>query len=182
MFVAIIIVKMGFVILWDNVKVLLDIALLADKLNEYSKIITRQPGVLTVRSIRGRNAGSFRFIDIDAGLKAYSVRQANTAVTRIESALKKYDNTIDTVFVHFTHEFPKVISIFIPTDEGGKQISTHFGKSSHFTHLKYDRETGEYSDLKTEINPYHDEDEHRGIKLAEYIIDKGADLQQSLLL
>ncbi|MFC1561238.1 cation diffusion facilitator family transporter, partial [Candidatus Latescibacterota bacterium] len=73
--VVIIISKIGIVILWENVKVLLDISLSAEKLEAYSKLIARQPGVLMVKSIKGRNAGSFRFIDVDVGLKAYNVEQ-----------------------------------------------------------------------------------------------------------
>jgi cation diffusion facilitator family transporter len=175
LFVAIIITKMGAVILWDNVKVLLDISMSPDKLDSYKKTIIRQPGVLTVKSIKGRDAGSFRFLDTDISLKAYNVKQANNIVSRIESTLKEYDSTIDSVFVHYTHEFPAVVSIFIPTDESGKNISEYFGKSTHFTYLKYNRESKKYSEVKTEINPHQRDEKHRGIKLAEYIIDRGAD-------
>jgi cation diffusion facilitator family transporter len=173
--VAIIIFKIGIVILWDNVKVLLDISLPAEKLQEYSKMIARQPGVLTVKSIRGRNAGSFRFIDVDVGLKAYSLERANDIVARIEARLKEEDATIDTVFVHHAHEFPRIISVLIPTDESGKKMSDYFGRSTHITTLKYDRESRTYSDLRTEVNVDHQEGKQRGIKLAEKFIDKGID-------
>ena len=171
--VAVIILKMGIVILWDNIKVLLDISVSAEKLEAYSKIISRQPGVQTVISIRGRNAGSFRFINVDVGLKAYNLEQADHMAAAIEAKLKEHDSTIDTVFVHYTHELPRVISVFVPTDESGKNISTFFGQSSHLTRLKYNRETSRYSDVTTEPNPIQKEDKHRGIMLAEYIIDNG---------
>jgi cation diffusion facilitator family transporter len=175
LFVAIIIVKMGIGILWDNLKVLLDISIPVEKLNEYAKIIARQPGVLAVKTIKGRNAGSFRFLDIDVGLKAYNIEQANAITSRIETALKDHDSTIDTAFVHYTHEFPSTISIFIPTDASGKKLSYYFGKSTHFTHLKYERETRSFSEILTELNPHQDEGKHRGIKMAEQIIERGAD-------
>jgi cation diffusion facilitator family transporter len=173
--VALIISKIGIVILWENVKVLLDISLSAEKLEAYSKIIARQPGVLTVKSIRGRNAGSFRFINVDVGLKAYNLEQANDIISRIETRLKEEDTTIDTVFVHHSHEFPRFISILIPTDESGKRISKYFGKSTHITTLKYDRESKRYSDQITEVNPDQGEGKHRGIRLTEHFIDKGVD-------
>lgn len=173
--VALIISKIGIVILWDNVKVLLDISVSAEKLEAYSKIIARQPGVLTIISIRGRNAGSFRFINVDVGLKAYNLEQADDIVSGIETRLKEYDGTIDTVFVHYTHELPRVVSVFVPTDESGKKISTYFGQSTHITRLKYDRESKTYSDLVAEGNPNQEGGKHRGIMLAEHIIDKGVD-------
>ncbi len=175
LFIAILITKIGIVILWNNIKVLLDISLLAEKLDAYEKIILRQPGVLLIKSIRGRSSGSFRFLDVDAGLRAFNVEAAEGITANIEAGLKAYDGTLDMVFVHYTHEFPIVVSLFVPTDESGKRVSEFFGKSTHITSMKYNRETKTCSDLKTEINPYRDEEEHRGIKLAEYIIDKGAD-------
>jgi len=173
--VAIIISKLGIVILWDNVKVLLDVSVSAEKLEAYSKIIARQPGVVTVKSIRARNAGSFRFVNVDVGLKAHNVEQATDMVSRIETSVKEYDTTIDTVFVHHTHEMPRIISILVPTDESGKRISQHFGTSTHMTTSKYDRASKTHSDLITEVNPCRGEEKHRGIKLAEHIIDKGID-------
>jgi cation diffusion facilitator family transporter len=173
--VALIISKIGIVILWDNVKVLLDISVSAEKLEAYLRIIARQPGVLTVKSIRGRNAGSFRFINVDVGLKAYNLEQANDIASRIETRLKEEDTTIDTVFVHHSHEFPRFISVLIPTDESGKRISKYFGRSTHITTLRYDRESKRYSDQITEVNPDQGEGRHRGIKLAEHFIDKGVD-------
>ncbi len=173
--VAIIICKMGIVILWDNVKVLLDMSVSAEKLEAYSKTIARQPGVVRVKSVRGRNAGSFRFIDVDVGLKAHNVEQANDMVSGIETRLKEDDTAIDTVFVHYAHEWPRKILLLVPTDEAGKRISGSFGKSTHMTRLKYDTESKEYSDLMTEVNPFQQEDKHRGIKLAEHVIDKGID-------
>ena len=173
--VVIIISKIGIEILWDNVKVLLDISLSAEKLEAYSKIIARQPGVLMVKSIRGRNTGSFRFIDVDVGLKAYNVEQANYLASIIETRLKEEDTTIETVFVHYAHELPRIISILIPTDESGKRISNYFGDSTHLTKLKYDTESKRYSDFITKVNPYRKAEKNRGIKLAEHIIDEGID-------
>jgi len=173
--VAVIICKMGIQILWDNAKVLLDISVSAEKLEAYSKIISRQPGVLTVVSIRGRNAGSFRFINVDVGLKAYNLQQADEITSKIEIKLKEHDSTIDTVFVHYTQGLPRVISVFIPVNESGKKISTHFGETTHLLKLQYDRESKTYSDLISKPNPFQKDAKHRGITLAGYIIDNGGD-------
>lgn len=173
--VAVIIAKMGVEILWNNLVVLLDISVPREKLDVYLKVIERQPGVLSVKSIRGRNSGSFRFLDVEVGLKAYNVKRANEIASMIEGSLKESDNTIDTVFLYYIHEFPRVVSVFMPTEEGGRKISDYFGKSSHITNVKYDQKTKGYSDLTTEINPFQREEKNRGIKLADYIISKGAD-------
>ena len=173
--VAIIILKMGIVILWDNVKVLLDISISPEQLEAYSRIISRQTGVLTVISIMGRNAGSFRFVNVHVGLKIHNIDQADEIISKIKTKLIEYDDTIDTVFVHFSRDLPRIICIFIPTDQSGKKISDDFGKSSHIASLSYDRENRIYSNLIIASNPYQKDEKHRGIMLAEHIIQNGAD-------
>ncbi len=173
--VAIMIAKMGAEILWDNVKVLLDISLSPEQLETYTKIVSRQPGVESVKSIRGRNAGSFRFVDTEIGIKAINVSQANAIAAKVEGALKEYDDAIDTVFVHYRHVFPERLRIFIPTDGSGANIGDFFGKTSHFTIIEYDRLSRAVVTRRTEQNPFATQEKHRGINLAESLIDQGAD-------
>lgn len=175
LFVAVLIGEIGLEILWKNIQTLLDITLPAEKLDAYTKLVLRQPGVLSIKSIRGRNSGSFRFVDIDIGLKAYSIAAADSMSYSIEQALKQHDNTIDSVFVHYSHDLPEKASIVVPTDEHGQNISSYFGKSTYLTRLVYDRESGQLSDKRTESNPFIEDVEHRGINLALYLIDKGID-------
>jgi len=173
--VAIMIVKMGLNIIWDNVRVLLDISLSLKQLEAYTKIVSRQPGVQAVQSIKGRNAGSFRFVDVEIGIKALNIDQANAISVRIETALKAEDDAIDTVFVHYRHVFPEQLRIFVPTDETGESISDFFGKSSHFTVIEYNHLSRTVVTRQTEPNPFAGQVKHRGINLAEALIDRGAD-------
>jgi cation diffusion facilitator family transporter len=173
--VAFIIGKIGIEILWKNIRALLDMTLPAEKLDAYTKLVSRQPGVLSIKSIRGRNSGSFRFVDIDLGLKAYNLSAANSIASNVEKTLKDHDNTIDSVFVHYSHDLPERVSLVIPTDEQGETISTHFGKSTHLTFFTYERESGRLSNKQTEKNQFGDDMEHRGINLALYLIDRGID-------
>lgn len=175
LFVAFLIGEIGVEILWKNIQTLLDITLPVEKLDAYTKLVLRQPGVLSIKSVRGRNAGSFRFVDIDVGLKAFSLAVADSMASNIEKTLKKHDTTIDSVFVHYSHDLPERVSISIPTDEHGRTISSYFGKSTYLTRLVYDRKSGQLSDKRTESNPFPEDMEHRGINLALYLIDKGID-------
>ena len=175
LFVAIFIAKTGLKIFLDNVKVLLDISLLPDILAGYFKIVSRQPSVRTVFSIRGRNAGSFRVVDVDVGVRISSVDQAEETANLIKIALKEKDPFIDTVSVHCRHEFPEEILIFVPTDANGGSVGAEFGKTTHFAKIRYLRATDKVLDLSLEKNYYFELTEHLGIKVAEYLIDKGAD-------
>lgn len=173
--VAVLIAKMGLEILWNNIKVLLDISLSPEQLESYTKAISFLPGVRTVRSIRGRSAGSFRFVDVDIEIKAFSIDQANAITEKVERALRNQDEAIDTVFVHFRHALPERLRIYVPTDESGEKISEFFGKSTHFTEIEYDRVSQTVLSRRTEPNPFVEEEKHRGINLAESLIDRSAD-------
>jgi cation diffusion facilitator family transporter len=173
--VAILIAKIGLSILWDNVKVLLDISLGPEQLDAYWKIVSRQPGVQAVKSIRGRNAGSFRFVDVDIVVKAFNVAQASGIALRVETAIKEHDDAIDTIFVNTRHELPERLRIVVPTDATGEIISEYFGKASHFTTIEYDRPARVILTRQTDPHPYVREEKHRGINLAEILIDQGVD-------
>ena len=175
LFVALIIVKMGAVIIWDNIKVLLDISLDADQIKSYSNLLSRQPGVTKVHSISGRNAGSFRFLHLDLGVKAYQLEQACEIVANLKKELKASDPAIDLIFVQHAHELPVVLNILVLSERDGGQVSPHFGKASFLTSLKYDQDSRQYTDIVTEPNPFKQEEKQRGIKLARYIADKGID-------
>jgi cation diffusion facilitator family transporter len=173
--VAILITRMGMGILWDNLRVLLDINMDAEKLEGYRKLIERQPGVREVRQLRGRNSGSFRFVDAEILVNAFEVEAANAIADQVEAALKAYDETIDSAFIHYRHALPTQLNLFVPTDDSGKRISECFGKSSHFTFIRYDRNSRSVLERTVELNPYSQNEEHRGIHLASYLIDRGAD-------
>ena len=173
--VALIIVKMGAVIIWDNLKVLLDISLAAERIEAYSRLLSQQPGVTRLKSISGRNAGSFRFLHIDLGLKAYELEQANEIVANVKEELKAFDPAIDMIFVQHTHELPTLLTILIPSEENGRRVSSHFGKASCLTTIKYNQESRKYTDVSTEPSPFLQTGKQRGIQLARYIHDKGVD-------
>ena len=172
--VAVFIVKMGAEIIWDNLKVLLDISLSAERIEGYSRLLSQQAGVTMIKSISGRNAGSFRFLHIDLGVKAFELEQANEIVTRAKENLKEFDPALDMIFVQHTHELPTILTIIIPSEENGR-LSPHFGKASYLTTLKYHQASKSYTGIITETNPFLQTEKQRGMELARYLHDKGAD-------
>jgi cation diffusion facilitator family transporter len=171
--VALLITRMGIAILWENLQVLLDIAMDEERLDTYRKIIQRQPGVREVRRVRGRNAGSFRFVDVEILVSAFEVEAANAIAVQVETALKSEDETIDSAFIHYRHALPRQFTLFVPTDENGEYISPCFGKTSHFTRIVYDRTRHTVVQRRVEANPYFRAAAHRGIHLANHLIDQG---------
>ncbi|MBV6342108.1 cation diffusion facilitator family transporter [Candidatus Magnetobacterium casense] len=173
--IAIILVKVGFEIIWDNIKVLLDISLPQEQLRRYREVIQEVPGVVCVTSVRGRNSGSYRFVDAGIQIRTFDLTDANKIAADVQQALKSYDDAIETVSVHHSYELPKVIKVFIPTEGEANTISDHFGKSPYITTLLYDRESMTASDIKTEKNSLMDVVKGRGRDLAKYLMEHGVD-------
>ncbi|MBF0256863.1 MAG: hypothetical protein HQL47_10495, partial [Gammaproteobacteria bacterium] len=126
-------------------------------------------------NLRGRNSGSFRFVDVEVVVKAFEIETAEAIAQGIEAALKAEDSAIDSVFVHYRHELPSKINLYIPSDAEGGQISDCFGQASYFTRIVLEREQNRVLEREVMANPFAAEKEHRGIRLASYLIDQGAD-------
>ncbi|QWR78449.1 cation diffusion facilitator family transporter [Candidatus Magnetomonas plexicatena] len=175
LFVAVILIKVGYVIIWDNLKVLLDISLEDEMLREYTAVIQKIPGVVSVKSIRGRNSGSYRLINVEININTFDLASAEEIASNIEKAVKQYDNSIDTVFVHYTKELPSVLKVFIPTELNGDVISEHFGKAQFMTTLTYDKQSMRFYDVKTELNPFMKTEKGRGKQMVEHIKKNSVD-------
>ncbi len=174
LFVAIIITKVGLTIIWDNLKVLLDISLAPEKIASISRLLAKQPGITQVKAVTGRNSGSFMFLHLDIGVKFYDIQQANKIVAYLKETLKRDDPSIDMIFVQHAHELPSILTIFIPTEEDGRRVSPHFGKSSQLTKITYNQGDRTCTNVCTKPNPFRHEGKQRGIKLAEYIYEQKA--------
>ncbi|MBF0520381.1 MAG: hypothetical protein HQK92_11730 [Nitrospirae bacterium] len=89
---------------------------LEDKLlKEYTSVIQKIPGVVSVKSVRGRNAGSYRFVHVEVNINTFDLAIAEEIASNIGKKIKQFDNSIDTVFVHYSKELPSVFKVFIPT-------------------------------------------------------------------
>ena len=63
--IVVFIAKTGWELLSGGMRVLLDASLDADTLENVRAIITAEPAVTTVRSLVGRNAGRYRFLEAE---------------------------------------------------------------------------------------------------------------------
>ncbi len=99
--VSIFILHSGWEIFSSGIKVLLDISLEKEELEKIKKIIYSHPAVVEIKHIRGRAAGSFKFLDIELLLHNYSLRETHKIVDDIEKKIKTEIPNIDSVFIHY---------------------------------------------------------------------------------
>ncbi len=99
--VALFIFHSGWEIFSSGLKVLLDVSLEKEELEKIKKIIYAHPAVVDIKHIRGRIAGSFKFLDIELLLHNFSLRETHRIVDEIEQKIKEEIPNIDSVFIHY---------------------------------------------------------------------------------
>ena len=91
----------GWEILVDSIKVLLDVSVDQETIEEVRKILEKEPMIAKINNIRGRNAGSFKFIHISIQLNTDSLKEAHEYVHKLEEKIKKEIPEIERVNIHY---------------------------------------------------------------------------------
>ena len=91
----------GFEILKEAIKVLLDASLDHESLEEVKKITLEHPKVAKINQVTGRNAGSYKFVQLDLDVDTDSLKEAHEIAHEIESNIKKSMPFVEKVVVHF---------------------------------------------------------------------------------
>ncbi len=118
--VSLFIIHSGWEIFSSGIKVLLDISLEKDELEKIKKIIYNHPAVVEIKHIRGRAAGSFKFLDIELLLHNYSLRETHKIVDEIERKIRTEVPNIDSVFIHYEPVRQEGLRIAFLVDENNK--------------------------------------------------------------
>jgi len=91
----------GFEILKESIKVLLDASLDYDSIEKVKEIVQKNPQVNKIIQITGRNAGSYKFVQLDLDIKTDSLKEAHKISHEIEDAIKESMPFVEKVVIHF---------------------------------------------------------------------------------
>jgi len=91
----------GFEILKEAIKVLLDASLDHDSLEKIREILKQDPKVKQINTVTGRNAGSYKFVQLDLALDTDSLKEAHQIAHNIEERIKTQIPFVEKVVVHF---------------------------------------------------------------------------------
>ena len=117
--VSLFIIHSGWEIFTSGIKTLLDVSLDKEELEEIEKIIKKFPEVREIKHIRGREAGSFKFLEIEILVNNSSLREAHEIVDNIALQIKNKIPNIDSVFIHYEPVRQEGLKVGILTDENG---------------------------------------------------------------
>lgn len=91
----------GFEILKEAVKVLLDASLDNESISDIQEILQNESKIKTINTITGRNAGSFKFVQLDLALNTDSLSEAHDIAHNIEEQIKDKMPFVEKVVIHY---------------------------------------------------------------------------------
>ena len=91
----------GFEILKEAIKVLLDASLDHETIDEIKQILENEPKVKEIKTVTGRNAGSFQFVQLDIALDTDSLREAHAISDSLEGSIKEKMPFVEKVVIHY---------------------------------------------------------------------------------
>lgn len=182
LFVAILVARAGFQIMVDALKVLLEATLDHSTLDGIRKIMERHPDVGEVVSIGGRNSGRYKFVEISLSMRTRLLREAHSIVSHLEEEILDRWPEIDRILIHYEPETRKnwFIAVPIEVEEGkapdaGSNVSKHFGDAPFFAVLAKNMASGNVHIEVFLENTFRHLDRHKGVRVAEFLAEKGID-------
>jgi cation diffusion facilitator family transporter len=176
LFIVVAVVKTGWDLLHDAMRVLLDASLDAETLSRVRECIHSDPAVSEVPWVMGRNAGRFRFVEAGVALRVAAVSQAEAAVRRIEASVRASVPHVERALIHVESPHSRHVRYAVPLDDPEGTISAHFGAAQSFAIVTVRRADGGIEERRIVPNPHPTAEKARGIRVAEWLVGQKVDV------
>jgi cation diffusion facilitator family transporter len=167
--------KIGWDLLSDGMRVLLDASIDTGTLNRVREIIDSEPGVAEVKWITGRNSGRFRFIEAEILLRFHDLEKAHATTNRIEQRIRESVRYVDRVLVHTVPLERTHARYAVPLSDLNGTVSDHFGEAPYFALLTLALVDGQVEQQQIVTNPHTALAKGKGIRVAEWLVDQKID-------
>ncbi|MBU0966854.1 MAG: cation diffusion facilitator family transporter [Proteobacteria bacterium] len=160
--IVVAVVKTGWDVLRDSMRVLLDASLDAETLQRIRQVIDATPAVSELRWVTGRNAGRFRFVEAGVTLRVAQLGKVEEVLGRIEAAVRAAVPHVERVLLHV--ESPEVTHLryAIPLADREGAVSAHFGESPYFALVTVRRADHGVEEQRIISNPHQTEEKAKG--------------------
>ena len=156
-------------------RVLLDASIDFETLNHVQSIVQNDPMVTEIKSLVGRNAGRFRFLNMQILLRTKDLEKAHNVSKRIEEDIRRRISNVQAVYIHYEPQEQKTRLFAVPLSSREGEISHHFGESPFFAIIQLDLSNGRILEQQILTNPHRHIERGKGIKVAEWLVDKKVD-------
>ncbi len=173
--VVLFILRAGWELLRDGMRVLLDASLDRETLEEAKRLILKEPLVTRVKSLVGRNAGRFRFIQTHVVVRTEDLKKAHQASGRIEQRIRDELAHVERVLVHFEPQTRQRIRLALPLADLDGRLSRHFGEAPYFALADLDLAEGRSLQRSIHDNAFVDQQRGKGLRVAEWLVEHKVD-------
>ena len=173
--VAIFIGLAGWALLSSSMRVILDASVSQETLENIRTVITAEPAVVMLKELTGRNSGRYIFVEAVVSLRLSDLEKAHFTCNRVEEKIKASVANIDRVLIHYEPSSKTVCRYAIALAGDKRVISQHFGESPFFIIVDINLKDNKVIHQEIIANPYLELDKGRGIKIAEFLLDRKPD-------
>lgn len=118
--VALFILYSGYEIFKEGIKVLLDVSLSEEDIDAIKSTLLKHPSVVEIKTVRGRVAGSYKFVEIEILLNNLGLREAHRIVDELSTQIKEKVQNLDSVVIHYEPVRQEGLKIAVLSGEDGK--------------------------------------------------------------
>jgi len=177
--ITIAVIRTGWELLRDAMRVLLDASLEPDALTSIRRVIESDSNVRELKWITGRNAGRFRFVEAGVTLRTGDAERAGIITERVERAVRSQVPHVERVLLHVESPARPAWRCAIPLADAGEGVSPHFGEAPDFAFLTLASDGCTVMERHVESNPYRNVPRAKGIRVAEWLIERKVDVAYS---
>ena len=174
--IAIFVVKAGWDILVNGMRVLLDASVDAQTLVKIRAIVEAEPTVSAVKTITARNSGRYLFVEVNVTLRISDLKRAHQASELMEKKIREAVPHVDRVLIHYEPQIRTKIRYALPLADPNGEISIHFGEAPFFSLVEIDLQQKAVSRRDVLANPYKDLTKGRGLRVAEFLLGHKPDV------
>jgi cation diffusion facilitator family transporter len=173
--VVVFVFRAGFNIFLDAVRVLLDASLDFESMDKVKTAILAHPQVTSIHSLRGRNSGRFKFIEVDIGLRVRELERAHHISQQIEAEIVEMVPNVDHILIHYEPEKKETTVCAVPLQEDKISLSEHFGEAPYFYFVIIRERDRFIIEERTLANPYKNEEKGKGLQVSNWLLQEGVD-------
>jgi len=101
-------------------------------LDQVRSVLNEHPLVAKVRSLVGRNAGRFRFLQTNIVVRTVDLQKAHRISQDLEREIRRKVPHLERVIIHYEPQPRTHLRIAAPLADSNGKMSDHFGSSPYF--------------------------------------------------
>jgi cation diffusion facilitator family transporter len=173
--VLVFIAHTGWELLSDGMRVLLDASIDFGTLEQVRAIVENDPMVTEVKSLVGRNAGRFRFLNMRVAVRATDLEKAHNVSERIERNIRRRISHVEGITIHYEPQKAVYRRIAVPLRNRTGDLSDHFGDAPFFATIKVRNADRGIEEQRLVENPHRQLEKRKGLRVAEWLVGQKID-------